>query len=110
MTFRKILLRTLLWSLAVAAVCGAVAVLVGDTRSTWRIMATALVTAGACVLMFGAARLVDWLVGRPAGLVGMAAVVVEYLLLLSMVWVDLSERTALTAAFIAGAALPVVGG
>src|SRR5687767_1373787 len=83
-SLRHVLLRILLWSLGVAAVCGAVAVLMGDVRSVQRVMTTALVTAGASLLLLGTALLVERPLTRVAGLVGMAAIVLEYLLILAL--------------------------
>ena len=75
MSFRQALLRVLLWSLGIAAACGALATLIGSFGTVSRVMGTAMLTAGASLLLLGAAYLVDRPVTRAAGLLGMTAVV-----------------------------------
>jgi hypothetical protein len=106
--FRKLLLRALLWSLGIAAACGAIAVLSGGFHVVKRVMMTAMLTAVASILLLGAAYLVDRALTRPAGLLGMAAVVVEYLLILALLWFRLGERLALTIACIAAPVVPAM--
>ena len=105
MTFRQALLRVLLWSLGIAAACGAVAILSGGFQTVSRAMNTAMLTAGASLLLLGAAYLVDRPSTRAAGLLGMTAVVVEFLLLLELTWIGGSDRLAITAGLLS---LPVV--
>ena len=105
MSFRQALLRVLLWSLGIAAVCGALATLIGSLGTVSRVMGTAMLTAGASLLLLGAAYLVDRPLTRAAGLLGMTAVVVEYLLLLALMWLGGGDQLAITAGLLS---LPVV--
>ena len=116
MEIRKVLLRLMLWSLGVAAVCGAVAILTAAEEVIWRVVGTAVATAVASGLMMAVTLLVDGEKTRWSGVVGMWGVVVEYLLVLSLVWgfgnhwwgFDLEERFGFTALFIAITVLPAM--
>lgn len=86
MPLHKKILRLLLASLAIAAVTGAAAVLVGESDTIWRVLGTALTTAGATLLLYPLSRLVDKPKFRLAGAFGLGVVVVEYLLIVAMIW------------------------
>jgi hypothetical protein len=76
----------MLWSLGIAALLGAGAILMGETRGIWRVSVTALVTAGASGLMMPSSLLMDRKHGRAAGALGMFAVLVLFFLSLILVW------------------------
>ncbi|HEX2971262.1 MAG TPA: hypothetical protein VHP11_02945 [Tepidisphaeraceae bacterium] len=86
MQFRKILLRVMLWSLAIAAVVGALAILVAAREIVWRVVGTALTTAVASALLLALSLLFEREKSRSAALFGMAAVLVEFLLTLVLIW------------------------
>ena len=77
MALRTTLLRVMLWSLAIAAVTGVVAVLTQSGAVAWRVVGSGLTTAVASGLMLAASRLVDREKSRSAGLLGMAKVSVK---------------------------------
>ncbi len=82
---RKLILKVLLWSLALAAVAGVLAVLLASDV-IWRVMGTGFLTAAAALLMMPLSLMVDRQKSQPAGLFGLAAVVVEFILILMMIW------------------------
>jgi hypothetical protein len=86
MRLRKLFLRIMLWSLAAAATGGVLAVLFGGGDLIWRVIGTGTVLAVASGLMLPASGMVDREQTRSAGLVGMAAVIVEFLLSLIVIW------------------------
>src|SRR5437588_9539092 len=88
MPLRKLVLRIMLVSLGLAAAAGASAVFVGGRELVWRIVLMGIATAVACGLLLAAAMLVDGERSRPAGLLGMAAIVAEYLISLALIWFD----------------------
>ena len=86
MPLRTVLLRVMLWSLGIAAVAGVLTVLVHGGETAWRVVGTALTTAVATGLMLPASAMMDHKKSRSAGLVGVAAVIVEFLLALALIW------------------------
>jgi hypothetical protein len=86
MNLRRMLLRVMLASLAAGALLGASAVLMAPHAAVWRIVWTCLVTAVAALLLLGASVLSDKPKAREAGLLGMAAVLLEYLGALLLIW------------------------
>lgn len=86
MPLQRILLRAMLWSLALGALTGVLAVLVADTQLVWRVTGTGLVTALACGILLPVSPMLDRAKSRAAGLVGMGAVIAEYLMALALVW------------------------
>lgn len=119
MNIRRILLRTMLGCLAVAAAVGALAVLMMRTETAWRIVGTMLITAVAAGLLLPISLLTDKPRTRPAGLVAVALVFVEFLLSLLLVWDPLPSlwyggwdtwgRLLATAFLLAGVVLPAIG-
>ena len=95
MPLRKVLLRIMLWSLAFAAVTGVVAVLTQGGTLLWRLIGTGITTAVACGLLLPASALIDREKTRSGGLLGMAAVIVEFLMALSLIW-EAPQRPATT--------------
>ncbi|MGB2985249.1 MAG: hypothetical protein WBE26_05145 [Phycisphaerae bacterium] len=86
MPLRTILLQVMLWSLAVAAATGVLAVLSLRGALPWRIVGTGLTTAFACALMLPVSALVDREKSRAAGLLGMAGVILEFVMALMLIW------------------------
>lgn len=86
MKLQTILLRFMLASLAATALLGAYLVLFHPDESAIRAMVTALATTAASGAMVGLTRLVDRPWSRPAGVFGVGVVVVEYLLILGLIW------------------------
>lgn len=86
MPTRNVFLRIMLWSLGLAAVGGVLAVLSLNRSLAWRVVWTGFTTAIACGIMIPVGALVDRKETRSAGLVGMGAVVVEFLLAMLLIW------------------------
>lgn len=86
MPLRTVLLRVMLWSLALAALTGVVSVLTRSGSFAWRVVGTGITTAVACALLLPASAAIDRVKTRQAGLLGMAGVVVEFLLALTLIW------------------------
>lgn len=86
MPLRKLLLRLLLWSLGLAALFGAAGVLLAEYSAIWRIAGTAIWTAVFAGALLLCSLMVDHRQTRLAGLAGMAAVVIDYVLVLLLIW------------------------
>jgi hypothetical protein len=86
MPLRKLLLRVLLVSLALAAVFGAGGVLLAEFDAIWRIAWTAFWTAISAGIMLLASLAVDRPAARLAGLAALALVTAEYLVILGVMW------------------------
>ena len=86
MPARNVFLRIMLWSLAIAGAGGVLAVLTQGRSIAWRIVGTGLTTALACGIMIPVSNLVDRKETRAAGLFGMGAVFVEFVLALLLIW------------------------
>jgi hypothetical protein len=86
MNLRRLLLRTMLISLAIAAVIGAGSVLILPAGEVWRIFGTGILTAVACAILLPISLLTDKPKSRRAGLLGVALVVIEYLLAMFVIW------------------------
>lgn len=83
---RKVILRVLLWSLGLAAIVGAMAVLFGTSDVAWRVAGTSMLVAVACGLLLPLSLMIDRQKARPAGLVGVGVVVAEFILLMTLLW------------------------
>jgi len=113
MPARNVILRLMLWSLGLAAVTGVLTVLVQSGSIMWRIIGTELCAAVACALILPCIPLIDREKTRAGGLAGMAAVVLEFILALIIIWelprtlagVSWEEELALTMFVIGGATL-----
>jgi len=86
MPLRSILLRVLFWSLALSAVFGAGGILLASHDALWHVAATSITTAGAALLLLFASAKMDKPVSRPASLLAVTLVVIEYLLTLAAIW------------------------
>jgi hypothetical protein len=76
----------MLWSLGLAAVTGVGAVLTGGDDTVARVLGTSLATAGAALLLYPLSRMIDNAKWRAAGTFGMLLVVVQYILVLALIW------------------------
>ncbi len=86
MELRKLLLKIMLWSLGFAAFTGVGAVLLQGGELAWRVVGTGLVTAAASGLLISILQLLDRKKTRAAGLLGMGAVVAEFVMALMLIW------------------------
>ncbi len=82
---RKLILKVLLWSLGLAAIAGVLAVLVANDI-IWRIVGTGMLTAAAALVTLPLSYMADRKKMRSAGLFGLVVVVVEFLLVLALIW------------------------
>ena len=69
-----------------AAATGVLAVLLASGGIVWRVVGTGFTTAFASGLMLGVSRLIDHQKLRSAGLLGMGAVIIEFLMVLALIW------------------------
>jgi hypothetical protein len=103
---RRLILRGLLWSLALAAVAGVLAVLLPTRQVMVRVMYTGLVTGAAAGLMIALSFLLNRPRARASGLLGLSVVVMEYALVLALIWLEpllasrAEERLGLTMLFL----------
>jgi hypothetical protein len=117
MSLRSVLLRVLFWSLALAAVFGAAGILLGSQDTAWRTSGTAIATALAALAFLGAFPKMERSTARPAALLAVTLVVIEYLLCLTAIWGQwlfngrwsLDESLWLTVLFVALVGIPAVG-
>lgn len=86
MTIQKLLLRIVFGSLALAACCGAVAMIFAGHDTLWRIVWTCVATALGAFLLFGSSSVAEREVTRLAGALATALIVAEYLLTLAQIW------------------------
>lgn len=86
MNLRKLLLRIMMWSLAAAAVLGALAILTSGSDIIWRIAGTTGATAACAAALMAASLLLDKETGRASGLVGMIAVLIATFLTFVLIW------------------------
>lgn len=76
----------MIWSLAAAALLGAVAILTNGSEVIWRIAGTTGTTAACAALMMAASVLLDKEAGRASGIVGMTAALFAALFTLILIW------------------------
>lgn len=86
MNAKKVSLQVMLWSLGLAAVGGVLAVLIPGHDAIWRVISTGFLTGGATALMLPLSWLMDKPKNRSAGLLGMGSIIVQYLLILPLIW------------------------
>jgi len=87
MEHRKLILHIQLWSLALAAAAGVIAVLSGNDEVIFRVMWTGLATAISAGLAFPLLMMLEKQTRRPAGLYGLSFVLFEFFLALVLIWV-----------------------
>ncbi len=86
MELQKIFLRIMLWALGITAVVGVLAILVSTTDIMWRVVGTGITTAVASGLLIPTSRMVDRKTTRSAGLLGMGAIILEFMMALGLIW------------------------
>jgi hypothetical protein len=115
--FRRILLKGMLWSLGLTAAGGVLAVLVEQVDVVSRVIGMGLATAAACGALIPITMIVDRRDSRPAGLLGMTVIVLEYLTGLLLIWEvprhlfgrGLEDEFALTMVFVGLSAIIAMG-
>jgi hypothetical protein len=111
MTVRKVLLRIVFGSLALAAGFGAAGVIFAGHDTLGRIAATCLATAVGALLVLGSSSLLEREDTWPPGALSLALFVGEYLLTLGLVWEvfgQAEEQAGLTALFLALTGFPAL--
>lgn len=116
MKLQVVLLRVMLWSLGVSAVTGVLAVLLQGGELAWKVVGTGFITALACGLLLPASAMVDQEKSRAGGLLGMAAVILEFLMAMMLIWeaprhlwgVSWEEEIALTMLFFGMATVAII--
>lgn len=88
MDLRRVILRVLLVSLGLAAVCGVLAVLLASSDALGRTSGTCLMTAAAAGLMLPLTVLLDRPQLRASALTGMVTITAIYILVLAVIWVE----------------------
>lgn len=115
MPLRRLLLRIMLWSLGVAALLGAAAMLFLESAIIVRVVGTAAVTGVAAGLMILMTFFADRPATRNSGLLGLAFIIAEALMTLALIWSedtklegDWMESLGLTMLFLAFTAPPAM--
>src|SRR5512143_3397400 len=112
MTARKVLLRIVFGSLALAAGFGAAGVIFAGHDTLWRIVGTCFATAVGALLLLWGTQLLDVEASWVAGFMALSLTVIEYLTALGLIW-DLfgkaDARVAITMACLAGTGIPAIG-
>lgn len=92
MNLQRLLIRAMLWMLAITAVAG-VFTIFGSSRVMGRVAGTAALTAFAMIAAFPVSKLLDRDAKRQAGLVGLLGIVVSFVLGLGAIWIGLFLST-----------------
>lgn len=113
MELRKRLLKIMLWCLGLSAAAGALAVLFTDRSIIWRVTGTGLSAGAAAGLLIPFSLMIDRSKARMAGLLGMGAVIAEFVMGLALMWAgdqlgSAEEEVGFTMVFFAAAAIPAV--
>ncbi len=111
MIARKILLRIVFASLALAAVFGAAGVIFAGHDTLWRIVGTCAATAVAALLVLGSSSLLEREETAPAGALSLVLFVGEYLLNLGLIWEvfgSAQDQAAMTVLFVALTGFPAL--
>ncbi len=86
MNFQQLLLRIMLWSLAVAGGLGIVAVALVQSSWTWQVIGMGIATAVACAILIPISALAERLSFQAVGVVGIAVVLLEYVGTMTLIW------------------------
>ena len=111
MTARKVLLRIVFASLALAAGFGAAGVIFAGHDALWRIVGTCAATAVGALLVLGSSSLLEREETWPPGALSLALFVGEYLLMLGLIWEifgQAQDQAGLTLIFLALTGLPAL--
>ena len=104
---RRVSLRAMLWLLGVAAVIGVLTVLTASYDVLGRVAGTVVTTAIAAGLLWPLSILVDRDRGQGAGLLGMASVMLVYMLVIPLIWdLDRNEFQIVATSLIIGLTAP----
>ena len=111
MTVRKVLLRIVFGSLALAAGFGAAGVIFAGHDTLWRIVGTCGATATAALLVLGSSSLLEQEETWPPGALSLVLFVGEYLLALGLIWEafgQADDQAGLTMIFLALTGFPAL--
>jgi hypothetical protein len=111
MTVRRVLLRIVFASLALAAGFGAAGVIFAGHETLWRIVWTCAATAVGALLVFGSSGLLEREETWPPGAMSLLLFVAEYLLSLGLIWEVFGraeDQAGLTVLFLALTGLPAL--
>ncbi len=86
MNIQQLMLRIMLWSLAIACGLGIVAVAFLQSTWTWQVIGTGIATAVTCAILMPVSALTDRTRLHAAGFVGIVVVILEYLGSLALIW------------------------
>ena len=76
----------MLWSLALAAAAGVLAVLYDTGSVVWQVVGTGIATAATCVLLIPTSALIDRRPWRTVGMIAMAVVILEFMGASILIW------------------------
>jgi hypothetical protein len=111
MTVRKVLLRIVFGSLALAAGFGAAGVIFAGHDTLWRIVSTCAATAVGALLVLGSSSLLEREETWPPGVMSVLLFVGEYLLTLGLIWEvfgQAQDQAGLTVLFLALTGVPAL--
>jgi hypothetical protein len=104
---RRVSLKAMLWMLALAAVIGVLTVLTANYDTLGRVAGTVTATAIAAGILWPLSVLADRKNTQAAGLLGMASVVVVYLLVIPLIWdLDQQDEEMAISSFVIGLTVP----
>jgi hypothetical protein len=86
MPLRNVILRVMLWFLALSAITGVAAVFIQHGNFMWRILGTELCAAFACALFLPCITMIDQERTRASGMLGMVGTVLVFILVLALIW------------------------
>lgn len=89
MRWDQICLRIMLWSLGMTAAAGVAVIFATDNEFLLRLLGTTAATAVAAALLWPLTRVADKPLTRVAGLVGMTSVLVDYFVVLALIWAEM---------------------
>jgi len=111
-TYRKALLRVVLWALGLAACFGAAGIIFAGHDTLWRIVGTCGATAAGALVLLAASRQLDQGATWVPGLMVISLTVAEYLAALGLIWrffTHAEEPVGMTMVFVAFTSVPAIG-
>jgi hypothetical protein len=115
MRWDQVCMRVMLWSLGVTAFLGVAAIFASGSETLVRLLGTSVLTAAAAGLLWPLTRLADEPATKVAGLTGLAVVLVDFCLILLLLWGSFAsldsrfqETLAWASFFVIATALPAV--
>ncbi len=104
---RRVSLMVMLWMLALATVIGILTVLTASYDTLGRVAGTVITTAFAAGLLWPLSLLADRKETQPSGLLGMASVIIVYLLVIPLIWdLDRQHEEMLVSSLVIGFTVP----